>query len=282
MRYKVLLAGRAKTVIDDIFFHTNFICQNTSMRYDDIVNHVRYFQPDVFIYCIRAEEKDDLVRVISLKGLLVEKEIPFVLIGDSDECTNFAKMAYNVVNLMLTRPISVAVIEGKINRYLEVIEKKKEEESAQELLEKEDLEQQILKQEEIVSGKTEQLETLSVRRKHILTVDDDPRMLKLVKEYLKEDYDVATAINGKLALKFLETKTTDLVLLDYEMPGQNGAEVLQELRKQKATSNIPIVFLTGLDDIEKVREILKMKPQGYLLKPIDHDKLVAAIKGLIG
>ena len=116
-----------------------------------------------------------------------------------------------------------------------------------------------------------------IRRRHILVVDDDVRVLRLLKVHL-QDYDVATAINGKLALKFLENKTTDLILLDYEMPGENGPEVLKKLRANGKTKDIPVIFLTGVADSEKIQEVLLMKPEGYLLKPINKVKLLETIK----
>ena len=119
-------------------------------------------------------------------------------------------------------------------------------------------------------------------RKHILVVDDDFRMLKLIKRYLDDSYDIATAINGKVALKFLESKMTNLILLDYEMPGENGPEVLEKLRANPVTNQIPVIFLTGINDRKKIQQVLALKPQGYLLKPIDHDKLVEAIENTIG
>ena len=115
------------------------------------------------------------------------------------------------------------------------------------------------------------------RRRHILVVDDDVRVLRLLKVHL-QDYDVATAINGKLALKFLENKTTDLILLDYEMPGENGPEVLKKLRANGKIKDIPVIFLTGVADSEKIQEVLLMKPEGYLLKPINKVKLLETIK----
>ena len=75
---------------------------------------------------------------------------------------------------------------------------------------------------------------------------------------------------------------TYLVLLDYEMPGDNGPAVLEKIRANPMTSNIPVIFLTGINDRKKIQQVLSLKPQGYLLKPIDHDKLVDAIKNTIG
>lgn len=120
------------------------------------------------------------------------------------------------------------------------------------------------------------------RRKHILVVDDDSRMLKIIKRHLSDKYDVATALNGRLALKFLETKKTDLILLDYEMPLENGPAILKKLRDNPYTHDIPVIFLTGISEREKIEKALVMKPQGYLLKPIDHIKLLSSISKLIG
>lgn len=107
-------------------------------------------------------------------------------------------------------------------------------------------------------------------------------MLKLIKEHLHEDYDIATAINGKLALKFLEKKRTDLIFLDYEMPDMNGPQVLEKIRENQELSDIPVVFLTGISEREKIEKVLSMKPQGYVLKPIDREKLITTIKNVLG
>ena len=88
--------------------------------------------------------------------------------------------------------------------------------------------------------------------------------------------------SGKIALNFLERKKTDLILLDYEMPEENGVEVLRKLRANEQTKDIPVVFLTGMNDREMIQKILAMKPQGYLLKPIEISKLFQTIRQIIG
>ena len=103
-------------------------------------------------------------------------------------------------------------------------------------------------------------------------------MLKLIKEQLKDIYSVATAINSNIAFKFLENKGADLILLDYEMPGENGAQVLEKLRGNENTAHLPVIFLTGINDKDKIRKVLELKPQGYLLKPIDREKLRSIIE----
>ena len=121
----------------------------------------------------------------------------------------------------------------------------------------------------------------STGRKHILVVDDDSRMLKIIQRHLADNYDVATALNGKIAFKFLENRKTDLILLDYEMPLESGPTVLKRLRENPHTRNIPVIFLTGISDRNRIEKALALKPQGYLLKPIDHIKLLSTISKFI-
>lgn len=124
-------------------------------------------------------------------------------------------------------------------------------------------------------------EEISEKKKRIMIVDDDVRVARLINKYL-ENYEVATAIGGKAALHFLETKTVDLILLDYEMPGEDGPTVLKKLRANPKTASIPVVFLTGVASREKIQEVLLMRPQGYLLKPVVRNKLLMTIENVIG
>jgi DNA-binding NarL/FixJ family response regulator len=65
----------------------------------------------------------------------------------------------------------------------------------------------------------------------------------------------------------------DLVLLDYEMPVCNGKQTLEMLRSAKEFAKIPVIFLTGRDDPQLVRELLSLKPAGYLLKYLKPDEI---------
>ena len=263
MAYKILLTGRNRIIINEFFTYmgAGFECMTTSDRYDDIMNHLKYMCPDVMVYCLYQEKPDDLKRFGNIERKMAERQIPCVIIGDSEECNEFLKLAPQMKPLVLKKPISSKAIEGAIVKMLEEYQKEKEAAEKQK--------------------KPEKVQEEEKRRKHILVVDDDSSVLKLIKGFLSEHYDVATAINGKVALKFLETKSTDLVLLDYEMPEENGAAVLRKLRNQKKNENLPVVFLTGVTDKDNIREVLSMKPQGYLLKPIDMERLLTTIKGIL-
>lgn len=115
-------------------------------------------------------------------------------------------------------------------------------------------------------------------KKHVLIIDDDPVMLKTLKLYLEDDYHIATALSGKIALKFLEKKDTDLILLDYEMPVMDGPEVITILRGNERTADIPIIFLTGVNEVDKIQKVMHLKPQGYMLKPVNNEDLHRTLK----
>ena len=118
-------------------------------------------------------------------------------------------------------------------------------------------------------------------KKRVMIIDDSPAMLKAIKEHLKTEYEIATAINGKIGLRYLQNKKVDLILLDYEMPEMDGPEVFKQLLDNPDTANIPVVFLTGINDTSKIQKALSLKPQGYLLKPVDRENLMAKIHEIL-
>lgn len=282
MRYKVLLVGNNKATIEDMFLHANSIleCQSTSIRFDDIVCHLKYFQPHVLVYCMHNETRDTMSQLITIKHTKLERKTPFFLVATQEDCDEMRKMSAEFADVNLIKPITALQIAEKITEYMKRNFSIQEEEAptAAPLV---SAEQQ--KTQELLDDIESMFEDAPITsRKHILVVDDDFRMLKLIKRYLDDTYDIATAINGKVALKFLETKMTNLILLDYEMPEENGPAVLEKLRANPVTSSIPVIFLTGINDRKKIQQVLMLKPQGYLLKPIDHDKLVETIEKTIG
>lgn len=278
MRYKVLLTGNNKTIINEFFTYMdlNFECISTSERYDDIVSHMKYVDPDVFVYCLYKERPDDLKRFANIERQISDRDVPLVIIGDSEDCDEFAKIAPLLDPLVLQKPISTQNVATAIVNMLQARRKRIDPNAAK----NEAAENMLQNARELL----DQVETATEekRKKHILIVDDDSRVLRLLKSYLERRYELATAINGKVALKFLETKSTDLVLLDYEMPTENGAAVLEKIRANEKTKDLPVVFLTGVTEKSKIREVLALKPQGYLLKPVDMEKLSSTIKGILG
>ena len=114
-------------------------------------------------------------------------------------------------------------------------------------------------------------------RKHILIVDDDVNMLKMLRMFLQEDYKVSIVDSGKLALDFVVKYTPDLILLDYMMPLFDGPHVMEILRKREETRKVPILFLTSVTDRDKIIQCLALNPQGYIIKPVSREDLLTRV-----
>ena len=109
-------------------------------------------------------------------------------------------------------------------------------------------------------------------------MDDDPSYAGMVREWIKDEYQVDIVTAGVQAIKFLLKKSADLILLDYEMPVVDGPQVLQMLREEPETANIPVIFLTGIGTKEAVQRVMALKPSGYILKTTTRDDLLIYLR----
>jgi len=116
-----------------------------------------------------------------------------------------------------------------------------------------------------------------IQRKHILVVDDSGTMLTTIQEWLGDKYRVSVVNSAMNAISFLAKSIPDLILLDYEMPGCSGPQLLEMLRADERTAKIPIIFLTGKNDSDSVKRVLALKPEGYLLKNMSKEHIIERV-----
>ncbi len=119
-------------------------------------------------------------------------------------------------------------------------------------------------------------------KKTILVVDDSPMSLRGIKQMLDKKYQLMLATSAEQALKMLDRKTPDLIILDYEMPGCDGKQTLEMLRAREETKTLPVIFLTGHGDAEHIRSVLDLNPSAYFLKPPKADKINEMLDKLLG
>ena len=102
----------------------------------------------------------------------------------------------------------------------------------------------------------------------ILIVDDEQSITDMLKLQLEfENYMVYTAGNAEEAMEKL-SHSPDLILLDYEMPVCDGSQVLEMIRSEEDFADIPVIFLTGSVEKDRVKKVVALKPEGYLLKTL--------------
>ena len=97
-----------------------------------------------------------------------------------------------------------------------------------------------------------------------------------------DKYDVRMVTSGIDAITMILKKTPDLILLDYEMPLLDGKQTMEKIKNLEEAKDIPIVFVTAVNDKEHIRSVLELKPAGYLLKPVDKDRLLETVEAIIG
>ncbi len=196
---------------------------------------------NMYILYMDEDLQDDMKLLVFLKDVSVEGDKMVILIGNQEEL-NAAMQVLAKENLAawFERPINMHALMDKVRN----------------LTDKQAIEN---------------------RKKSILVVDDDATYLRMVHSWLKEKYRVSIVNSGMQAITWLARNHTDLVLLDYEMPVTSGPSVLEMLKSEVGTSNIPVMFLTGKSDRDSIKAVIGLRPERYLLKTISREELLAEI-----
>ena len=123
------------------------------------------------------------------------------------------------------------------------------------------------------------MKTLSECR--VLLVDDAKANLDILVEGLKSDHKLSLALNGEMALQIAARTPPDLVLLDIVMPGIDGYEVCRRLRKMPETAEVPIMFLSSLEEVQKKALGFEAGANDYLTKPFEMLEVKARVRSLL-
>ena len=126
--------------------------------------------------------------------------------------------------------------------------------------------------------KPEEPQKPAAPEKHsILLCDDDIMFLRMMQDRLSSKYSVTSVKSGVQAISYISRRKPDLILLDYEMPVTSGPQVMEMIRSEENSKDIPIVFLTGKSDRDSVITVMRLKPTGYLLKSTKKEDIFASI-----
>jgi DNA-binding response OmpR family regulator len=119
-------------------------------------------------------------------------------------------------------------------------------------------------------------------RPKILVADDDDGLRQLLRIILqREGFDVVEAMNGEQALARAADSAPELILLDVMMPGMDGFTVCRELKRNKRTGGVPVIFFSAAEDVSRRNEALMIGAVDCIKKPIGPRDLVARIRGVM-
>ena len=207
------------------------------------INDVNAIKEEITAILLYADS--DLMRkqqsLVFLRDKALQDDTPFFVIGDVNELSDIrALVPKQILKKEFQRPIDVKDVVSQIHEYIE-----------------------------LYGNHT---------KKKILVVDDSGAMLRNVKGWLEDRYQVILANSGTMAIKYISTNRPDLILLDYEMPVLNGKQVLEMIRSESEFSDIPVMFLTGKNDKESIQQVLSLKPEGYILKTTKPEQIIQMIE----
>ncbi len=252
---KILLIGKLNSVVKETntylsqFFHVQLCSENAEV----LEGMLKIVNPDlVLISLIGAYDIDT-----SMFFLLSDQysDIPVLTIGTKEESHTFFKYYEDGQFENLVRPVENSAIMSAVCRRLQLDKQEVERDAAEE---KKD------------------------NKKRILVVDDNGTALRTMKAMLEERYEVTLAISGAQAMTSIGKKRPDLILLDYEMPVCDGRMTLEMIRADEDMKDIPVIFLTAVNNKANIEAVLKLKPAGYFLKPAVKERLIAEIDKILG
>lgn len=249
---RILLIGALNETMKSISEHLmkNFQVQICSENVKNVVDMIKIFKPSALVINI-TEVKGDVIPIFEeLK--YKNSFMPMVVIATKEAVSEIDGVLDNFrKKKILCRPVRISDVIYTCNEILGITH----------VEEKNDI--------------------TEIKKPNILVVDDNALVLRNVKSILEEDYNVIIANNGEKGLEFARTRKPDLILLDYEMPGMNGSQVFAIIKEDEEICNIPVIFLTSVSEKSQIMEVMKNRPNGYILKPPAKDKLIEVIKGAL-
>ncbi len=250
---KIILLGKRCDELHDLFLTLteHFEVKLCTVDYDMFQGVRKVFKPDLIVFCFVDYIKPDsrFMTLMEDKG----RSVPVLTVGVELVDQYYAKTHSDSVTVHLPRKVPSNIFLQRTCGLLGLSIR-------------------------VVGGELNEEE---LSKPLILVVDDFGMLLRQIRMMLKDRYDVEVATNGIQAMSAIGRMKPDLILLDYAMPVHDGKKVFEVLKMSEETKHIPVVFLTGVSDTERVEEIINLRPAGYLLKPPNKERLVEMIENVL-
>lgn len=114
-------------------------------------------------------------------------------------------------------------------------------------------------------------------RQCVMFIDDNAFQIRVLKEILKNQYDVQLATSGMQAVEIIAKRVPDIIFLDYDMPVHDGPRTLEMIRMISGAEDVPVFFLTGVKDEAQREAAMELNPAGYFIKPATAEMIHACL-----
>lgn len=252
--------------------------QLCSMKNAEDVSHmIRMFRPDmvvVFISCYQ-NISSKLFYILTI----VHAAIPIITIGKKEDTMQYEMLYSKTQYTHLYRPIKNRDIMKCIADRLHITE--------DENAEHKDISDvsNYIENEDKIKNKTDIWDDAELdneanvdKRKHILLVDNDDEIYNNMKSIIGDRYRVSVAGTELQAMRMLEKDRPDMMFLSYEMPLCEGRIMLEMIRSDEELRKLPVVFLTKIAEKRNIASIIRLKPAGCILKPLDKEMVTRIIE----
>lgn len=256
--------------------------QLCSMKNAEDVSHmIRMFRPDmvvVFISCYQ-NISSKLFYILTI----VHAAIPIITIGKKEDTMQYEMLYSKTQYTHLYRPIKNRDIMKCIADRLHITEDENAEHKdisdISNYIENED---KIKNKTDIWDDAELDNEADADKRKHILFVDNDDEIYNNMKSIIGDRYRVSVAGTELQAMRMLEKDRPDMMFLSYEMPLCEGRIMLEMIRSDEELRKLPVVFLTKIAEKRNIASIIRLKPAGCILKPLDKEIVTRIIEKCLG
>ncbi|MBQ4521906.1 MAG: response regulator [Lachnospiraceae bacterium] len=256
---KLLLVGKFNNVLESLnqYLMNHFDVQLCAQNMESVNGMVKIARPDILVICMADVEGINLEFFDEFQKR--KSQIPAIVLGLKDDCEKFRDKYGNEHCVFIARPVTGEMLLEQCNEMLG-----------------------LNKNETLNLEVSEAAKAQPEKKKVVLVVDDSGLMLRNVKSLIEYKYQVNVVTSGEKALVSMEKRRPDLILLDYDMPGWDGKQTFEKIRENPDYQDIPVVFLTGVAEKDRITSVLHLNPAGYILKPPDKDKLLSIIEENIG
>ena len=252
--------------------------QLCSMKNAEDVSHmIRMFRPDmvvVFISCYQ-NISSKLFYILTI----VHAAIPIITIGKKEDTMQYEMLYSKTQYTHLYRPIKNRDIMKCIADRLHITEDENAEHKdisdISDYIENED---KIQNNTDILDDAELDNEDEVDKLKHILLVDNDDEIYNNMKSIIGDRYRVSVAGTELQAMRMLEKDRPDMMFLSYEMPLCEGRIMLEMIRNDEELRKLPVVFLTKIAEKRNIASIIRLKPAGCILKPLDKEMVTRIIE----